>query len=526
MLPVLNASEMRLADENTIKHIGMPQLVLMERAALESKRIILEHYQNQLTKNAKILIVAGKGNNGGDGVALARLFYLDGYDVTVYVSPERERFSEALKKQLEIADFYGIKLESDFETVRNQKYTFIIDALFGIGLGRDLSDKYIKLISDLNNMSAIKVALDIPSGVCADNGRIFNAAFQADMTITFGFFKTGLLLYPGKSYCGNVIVTDIGIVESGFMDMIPCGYTYPKDLKTTDIFNKRTDNSHKGTYGKVLLVAGSENAPGAALLAGKSILRTGAGMLKVLTPLCNKELLLSNLPEAMFADSEQTDIKEVVKWCDQIVIGPGLGKTENTKGLFMNIVKALLDEYQVKKSSEDTCRISLVVDADGLNLMSENEDLYQEVQILAKYTPIILTPHMAELARLLKVNVKELSANRLELLSDFCKQTGFLVASKDAVTIVSRYTDSFEFYVNQTGNNGMATAGSGDVLAGIIGAVLAGIKNKSFENCFDGTVHAVYLHGMAGDMAAGKTGKASMLAGDIIEQLPILLKEL
>ena len=526
MLPVLSASEMRFADENTIKYIGMPQLVLMERAALESKRVISEHYQKLLSDNAKILIVAGKGNNGGDGVALARLFYLSGYDVTVYVSSEREHFSEALKKQLEIADFYHIKIESDYETIKNQKYTFIIDALFGIGLGRNLSDEYQQLISDLNQMSAVKVALDIPSGVSADDGYIFGTAFRADMTITFGFLKTGLLLYPGKTYCGNVIVADIGIDSFGFMDRIPCGYTYPRDLKTTDIFNKRTDNSHKGTYGKVLLVAGSENAPGAALLAGKSVLRTGAGMLKVLTPLCNKELLLSNLPEAMFADSEQADIKEEIKWCDQIVLGPGLGKTENTKRLFMDIVKTLLEECSNGEISKEAFRLSLVIDADGLNLISEYEDLYKNVQTLAKYIPIVLTPHMAELARLMKTSVKELSENRVALLNTFCKKMGCIVVSKDAVSLVGMYTDAFRFYVNQTGNNGMATAGSGDVLAGIIGAVLAGIKNKSFENCFDGTVHAVYLHGMAGDMAAEKAGKASMLAGDIIGQLPILLKEL
>ncbi|MBE5853376.1 MAG: NAD(P)H-hydrate dehydratase [Lachnospiraceae bacterium] len=525
MLPVLNADEMRLADENTIKYFKMPQLVLMERAALETKRMTLEQYHKQLSDDAKILIVAGKGNNGGDGVALARLFHLAGYDVTVFISPERDRFSDALKKQVEIADVYKLRIESDFETIQNQKYTLIVDALFGIGLSRQLSDEYQRIITILNEMSGIKVALDIPSGLCADDGHVFGTVFHADMTITFGFLKTGLLLYPGKAYCGNVIVADIGIDKASFREMSPNGFTYPKNLKMTDIFPKRMDNSHKGTYGKVLLVAGSEAAPGAALLAGKSILKTGAGMLKVLTPLCNKELLLSALPEAMFAASEHTDMKEALTWCDQLVIGPGLGTSEDAKNLFINIVKLLQEEFTSFEPMK-TARLSIVIDADGLNLMAEHEDLFKHLRTLATRVPIILTPHMAELARLMKISVKELSDNRLELLNTFCQKTGCIVVSKDAATLVGMYSNAFRFYVNQTGNNGMATAGSGDVLAGITGAVLAGIKNKTFENCFDGTVHAVYSHGLAGDMAADKIGKASMLAGDIIEQLPILLKEL
>lgn len=525
MLHVLNAREMRTADENTIQKIGVPQLVLMERAALESKNIILEKYKEHLSKGASILIIAGNGNNGGDGVALARLFHLMGMDVTILISSFQEKYSDALKKQCEIADFYQIKTEHDIEKIKDNKYRLIVDALFGIGVSRDLSKEHQNLLSIVNRMQAIKVALDIPSGICADNGHVFGGAFQADLTITFGFLKVGLLLYPGKQYCGQVVVADIGIDKYSLLNSAPMAFTYEKEAVLTDILERRSDNSHKGTYGKVLLLAGSKDAPGAALLAGRSIMRAGAGMLKLITPSCNKEMLLSNLPEAMFADAENVEISDAVKWCDQIVVGPGLGKGEDARRLFTQLIQELLEINHSQKGIQ-LSKYSIIIDADGLNLMAEDEVLYNEVVRLAENMPVIITPHMAELARLMKVSVKELAENRLSLLENFSQNTGFITVSKDAVSVVCINKTGFRYYINQTGNNGMATAGSGDVLSGILGAVLGCEKEKTMERCFIAATKGVYLHGLAGDAAAGKNSKASLVASDIIEQLPNLLKGL
>ena len=554
---VVTAQEMRRADENTITRFGVPQFVLMERAALSAQDFIIEEWQNLFTKRVRILIVAGNGNNGGDGVALARLFYLQGHRVTVLVSGKEEKYSDALTCQMRILERYKAEEERQRSTntdrtleiitddmweknVRQsgENYELVVDALFGVGLSRPLNGADREKVEWMNSLHGKKAALDIPSGVSAQDGSIPGGFFQADLTVTFGFQKTGMLLYPGKEFCGKIRCAGIGITEDSFLGKYPAGITLDKGeaarKECLDTFLHRKKNSHKGNYGKVLLFAGSTKSPGAALLAGRAVLRSGAGMLQFISTPENRDLILSELPEAMYqAVTRDTDWDMLLDWCDAVIAGPGIGLEKETGENLWKIM-TLMSEAKERKP--------LVLDADGLNLAASSERLFR---LIKQYTAaggiVIMTPHMAEFARLLHSSMEELQAERMKKLECFARESGVILAGKDAVTVVC-YADEagqFHYYINQTGNSGMATAGSGDVLSGIVGALTAlcavrlreqgNLRGKlSFEEnftkkaYFEAVYRAVFVHGLAGDRAAEKYGEISMKAGDIIDALPEL----
>lgn len=552
---VVNGEEMQRADENTISCFGVPQLVLMERAALAAKEMMEAEWPDIFARRAHILLALGNGNNGGDGAALARLFYLSGHQVTVLVSGKEEKYSSALKKQLEILERYKSageeggafasgrgKLSVLTDEKRLQKrmqeepgYDLIVDALFGIGLSRMIDGPCREKILWLNGLSGKKAALDIPSGVSAENGRIWGTAFRADLTVTFGFLKAGMLLYPGKECCGESKVADIGITEESFLKEYPAGLTMgrggrenPSTRYAEGLPFRRKQDGHKGSFGKVLLFAGSTGAGGAALLTGEAVLRSGAGMLRIVSCAENRELVLTRLPEAMYQESgENTDWEKLLDWCDAVVAGPGIGTGSLAEESLKKIVTLLSEKFREKP---------LVLDADGLNLAAASRELAEK---LREHTAlggiVIMTPHMAELGRLLHCAVDELQAERMERTKRFAAESGAIMVSKDAATIVC-YTDGagdFHYYINQTGNSGMATAGSGDVLSGITGAfaAFAAVRQREWEKgisgkrpdpatvYFEAVCKAVYAHGAAGDKAAKKYGEVSMKAGDIIGML-------
>lgn len=567
---IVSAEEMQRADENTINYFGIPQLVLMERAALTAKELMERRWQGILGEGARVLIACGNGNNGGDGAALARLLFLAGCDVTVLVSGEPEKYSSALRKQMEILERYCAdkrsksrddasnitmitdddwKQERERERIRKAErktgaekdgclrgYDLVVDALFGIGLSRPIGGIYREKIEWLNRLGGKKAALDIPSGISARDGSVLGSAFRADLTVTFGFWKRGMLLYPGRDICGETIVADIGITRESFLGTCPAGGTIGradrakkriKDSVYLGTIIKRSQNSHKGTYGKVLLFAGSAGAPGAALLAGEAVLRSGAGMLRMVSPAENRELVISGLPEAMYqALNEETDWEKLLGWCDAVVAGPGIGRCDLAERSLEKILTVM---------SETGARKPIVLDADGLNLLAFSERLSELVKGYAGQGGIVMmTPHMAEFARLLHCSVQDLQKERMERLEEYCHKMGAILVSKDAATVVGYGGDcqNFRYYINQTGNSGMATAGSGDVLSGIMGALAAftavslrehGEEADRGAAYFQAAYHAVYLHGLAGDAAAEKYGEASMKAGDIIRALPKLL---
>ncbi len=492
---VLKADEMKMCDQNTIKRVGLPSMALMERAALA----VCEEIAATEQKMDKALVVAGVGNNGGDGLAAGRLLALQGVQVTFYMAGSPEKMSEETKKQVFILKNLGISIQSKLD---DAEYDMVVDALFGIGLSREVQGDYAEIIQKINRyrqQGAFICCVDIPSGICADTGKILGCGVQADLTVTFGFIKRGHLLYPGKKYTGMLKVKDIGIPKEAFFGKKPQAFCYEsQDIPM--ILPVRALDGNKGTFGKVILIAGSRDMSGACLLCAKAVLRAGAGMVKIITPACNREIVQIALPEAMLYTFEETPCREKLweafSWADVAVAGPGMGTDENAR---------MLMEYVLEQN-----RIPTVIDADGLNLLAAHKELEKHAENGAGKN-LILTPHPGELVRLLKTGKEEYRREREQLVLKLAGKFGCTVAAKDAATLVAQ-AGRKEIYINTSGNDGMAAAGSGDVLAGIIGGLLAqGMK------AFEAACAGVYLHGAAGNKAAEWMGHYGMTATDIID---------
>ncbi len=487
---LVTSAEMKRYDSNTINKIGIPGLVLMERAALAIFMQIEKFFERERNAERSIMILAGVGNNGGDGLALARLLLDRGYKVGIWCVGKEDKETEQWKQQATILKRYGV---NDFSSnIRELEYTILVDALFGVGLSREVTGEYAEAIMFFNQKKGFKVAVDIPSGLDADSGSILGCAVKADMTVTFAFGKRGLFLYPGCEFAGEVIIAEIGITEKSFFGEIPTMYYYDEIAKV--MLPARRGDSNKGTFGKVLLIAGSMNMAGAAILAAKAAYRTGAGMVKVITPPENRIVLQTAVPEALLGNI--IDLEDALDWADVVVIGPGMGKGEvATESL----------KCVIEKSS-----LPLVIDADGLNLLAEDEELQQ---ILAdREGGVIVTPHVGELARLVRREISVLKENLPLWGMRLAERLHVVVVAKDARTFVCQ--DNKPVCVNVRGNSGMATAGSGDVLAGVIAGLLAQRRNT-----FEAAAEGVYLHALAGECVAKEMGEHAVMAGDIIEKL-------
>lgn len=494
---VLKAGEMKACDKDTINRIGIPSMVLMERAALS----VVEELSGRGVLQKRILVVAGCGNNGGDGLAIGRLLSLKGADVTFFLAGKPEKMTDETRQQWDIIRNLGFEVQSKLE---NMEYDMVIDALLGIGLSRAVSGDYLAIIQRMNlyrNRGAYVCSIDIPSGICADTGRIMGDAVQADLTVTFGFAKRGHFLYPGKEYTGKLLVRDIGITEKSFKAGKPSAFYYERE-EIQGLMPLRRVDGNKGTFGKVLLAAGSRDMGGACVLCGSSILRSGAGMVKVISPACNRQILQQTLPEAMLCTYEEKPdekkIKEALMWCDVVVAGPGLGTDQNAAAL----MRILLEDKE----------LPMIIDADGLNLISASEEL-TKLTSERKKGRTILTPHPGELVRLLHTDMEEYRSDREGLARHLAEKFGCVVAAKDAVTMVLGSEDN-RLYLNTTGNDGMATAGSGDVLAGVIG----GLTAQGMEP-FEAACLGVFLHGIAGENASVRYGRYGVTASDIVKEL-------
>ena len=504
---IVTASEMKKYDRNTSSYFGIPSLVLMERAALA----VVEEIELRYKEKKRILIVAGSGNNGGDGVAIGRILFQKGHIVTVFFPGNLEKCSEETKTQLQIYKKYGQKVT---DKMPESEYDIIIDAVLGTGLNREIEGIYRQTISDINQKEGIKIAVDIPSGLHADNGRVLGICVKADITVTFAFKKRGMILYPGAEYCGKIICKDIGITRASFLDEEPLMYSYQAD----DIkrLPKRNRAGNKGSFGKILLLAGSVNMSGACVLSGLSAYRSGAGLVRIVTPWGNREIVQKMLPEAIL-DTYEDDpeiigrrIEEGIQWADCIVIGPGIGKSEISHLLVQLVLRQI--------------ETPLILDADALNLIAEDSKLQKMVGENAKQgATIIMTPHMGEFSRLTQIPMGRLKEEIIEAILKYRQMYGVTLVCKDARTIccgMDENNEKIRLYINQSGNDGMATAGSGDVLAGII----AGMAVQHLTP-FEAACLGVYIHGMAGDLASQASNRYSMMANDMIEQLKYILRE-
>ncbi|MFY9612894.1 MAG: NAD(P)H-hydrate dehydratase [Tissierellaceae bacterium] len=491
---LVTSNEMKACDYNTINKIGIPSMVLVERAALGALEELVDHGFDL----SRVLVVCGRGNNGADGFALARLLHLKGVSVDILFIDRDKKSTPETSQQISIVQNYGIGI---LDQVDFTAYTTIVDGLLGVGLSRDVEGAYADIIEGINQSQARVLALDIPSGISADDGKVMGKAVLADKTVTFGFKKLGLVLYPGARYAGELVVKDIGLTEIGFEGKLPKVSSHtPEDMEMLPV---RQPYSNKGTFGRVLVVAGSTNMSGAAYLSAKAAYRMGVGLVNIYTVEENREILQTQLPEAILTtyDSQNPDLGDLIAKIQEarvIVVGPGMGRSLSTRIILETVLKV--------------SEVPLVIDADAVNILAENPDLLEDHR-----QDIILTPHLGEMGRLIKKNTRQISENIIAEAEDFARKKGLNCVLKDTRTVIARRDG--QVFLNQSGNDGMATAGSGDVLTGIIAGLIAqGLGSMEAASL------GVYIHGLAGDRAAEKLGRHALMAGDIIDSLHYILR--
>ena len=491
---LVNSREMKNCDRNTIEEFGVPSEVLMERAALSVVSCIKEgRYPMD-----RILVVCGNGNNGGDGVAVARLLALEGYDVTILLADSAKKFSDGMKRQTDIAKKYGLNIIEEWQ---DKDYTLIVDAIFGIGLSRAIEGKLAILMEHINASKSNVVSIDIASGISTDSGQVMGIAVKADMTVTFAYKKLGQILYPGADYTGILKVCDIGIEAHSWLGKKPSYYAVQK--KDLAFLPKRENRSHKGSYGKVLLIAGSSNMAGAAILAAKAAYASGAGLVRVFTAEENRTAILSNVPEAILIaygakKTEKAELTAAIQWADVVAIGPGIG-TDAWAG---EMVKTVLNVSSVP----------VIMDADALNILAMDSN-----QLLRPHTELIVTPHLGEMASLREVPVSYIKDNLISEAEEFARTYNVICVLKDARTICS--IPYGKTYVNLSGNHGMATAGSGDVLCGLLAGLVAQGTSPELAAPL-----GVYIHGRSGDMMAEEVGYHGLMASDIAAGIKKVMK--
>ena len=490
MRAVLNAQEMKNLDQKTIE-MGIPSLVLMERAALS----VADEIMFRRLPMQKVLVVCGTGNNAGDGIAVARILYLRGIAVDVFIAGERIKFSDQMRQQVIAAENFGLHF---INSADYQKYTLIIDAIFGIGLKRDVTGFYAKVIKEINLCDAFKVSVDIPSGIHTDDGRVMGTAVKADMTVTFAALKTGLCLYPGAAYAGEVLVKDIGIPVPVFGSDEACS-VYACEDQDLKIRPDRFPAGNKSTFGKLLIIAGSEKMCGAAYLSAKAAMHTGAGMVKLYTHSLNRSPVFSRLPELLITtyDEEGWDAEPLIKdmeWADFVLIGPGL----DTGVLSTKILNTFLDN----------CRKPALMDADALNMISVRKEVLKDLPY-----PIVITPHIGEMARLTGYSSAEIKAAPFRIAEEFASEYGVTCMLKDARTVIAEPDHSK--YINLSGNSTLSKAGSGDILAGMTASFCMQYPYLHIPPF----VLSAYLHGKSGEKAGEKYSQAGARPEHVLEAI-------
>ena len=494
-MKILTANQIKNCDIATIEK-GISSIELMEKAAKNCCDWITDNFRN----TNKFLIFCGNGNNGGDGFAIARMLYEKSYDVEVYINEGESKFSpdaEINFKKVKTISGIDIRYFSEFSMINNEK-SVIIDAIFGYGLNRELSGEVKSVIEKLNQINVPKISIDIPTGLFTD--KIINensTVFKTDVTLTFQFFKRSFLHPETGKFCGKIIVLNIDL-DRDFINEIETDYFVIDEKLINNIYKPREDFSHKGTFGKSILVGGSYGKIGAVLMSTLSALKTGSGLTFTIAPECGNFILQSQIPEAMFMESGEKYLDKIeIQEKAVYGIGPGLGKEKQTQ-------KALFDLLGNYKKP-------IVLDADALNILAENHKL----DLIPKYSAI--TPHPLEFERLFGKTKN--SFERIELARQKAKELQIFIVLKDHHTAV--ITPEKKVYYNITGNSGMAKGGSGDVLTGILTSLIS--QKYDIENA---CIFGVWLHGKAGDFAAEKFSKEAMLPTDLINEIGEVFKYL
>ena len=520
-LPILTAVQMKACDDHTIHTVGVPSQTLMERAA--AKAALFLNRRADLFPAGRILLLCGSGNNGGDGFAMAR-FLADGScgdprpvtvlytgRLTVEGTPDEGHMSPECARQYNLAreEWITILPVSEWREATKEA-AVVVDAVFGIGLDRPVEGEIASLLTAVAASGLPVLAVDVPSGVNADTGEIMGVALPATATVTMQALKAGLLRYPGADLCGEISVADLGI------DLTPVEKPYARladEALLRRILPPRARRSHKGTYGWVALMCGSEGMSGAAVLATRAALRSGVGLARVLTPDCNRVVLQTAVPEAIVSVYATPAEAAGYAEADALVLGCGLGISELSREALRGVLKVCPADGAVP----------VVLDADGINHAVKDPSLWGD--LLAHHRQVVITPHPVEMSRLCGKSVPEILAHPVEVAKAFADTWGVTVVLKDAHTVIA--SPDGDVFMCAAGNAGMATGGSGDALAGVIGSLLAQNHRRIGVDVTVAEIAAagVCLHAKAGDLAAEDLGEYGMLPSDLIERLPRVCKE-
>ena len=512
-MKISSVEEMQTMDKNAIEKFSIAEELLMENAGLAAYFVILKEFG---IRNKQFDVFCGTGNNGGDGFVAARKIHSMGGKVRVFIIGDSHRFKGAAKKNFEIISRLPIKIKH-IESVESLKEDIlccdaIIDALFGTGLIRNIEGVYRDVIQLINGSGKRVFSIDIPSGINGDSGKMMGTAVKADYTITYGTPKIGNVLYPGYEHCGKLYVSHISFPPS----------LYNKDSLKTEIslpvmLPERNKNAHKGDFGDVLFIAGASNYYGAPYFSALSFLKAGGGYSRLASPSSVTPFIASKGSEIVFIPQEETGsgsislknkdrLLELSGQVDMTVLGPGLSLNEETQELVRQLTK------DINKP--------LLIDGDGITALSKNIEILKERQY-----PTVLTPHLGEMSRITNIPIHEIDEHKIEILREETENSGAIIVLKGAHSLIG--CPDGKISINMSGNSGMATAGSGDVLTGTICAMfgLGVSRGKSTGFSLEDAVRTgVFMHGFSGDLAAQDKGEDGITAQDIMDYLPRALK--
>ena len=513
-MKIVTAHAMQELDRRAIEEYGIPGRDLMEQAGRGCAEHIKAVYGTG--DNRRVVILAGKGNNGGDGYVIARYLQEMGWQVLVIVLAERDTITgDALTNLVRLPDTLLSFCPGRGEIAKRhladlQSADLLIDALLGTGLAKDLRGSYREAVELLNKLSAPVVAVDIPSGIHGTTGRIMGHAVKADLTVTFAFAKLGHMLYPAADYVGELRIVDIGIPEKLMQQAT--GYLYLTTASMSHLVTRRDRQAHKGNYGHCLIIAGSTGKTGAAALAANSAVRTGSGLVTLAVPASLNHILEIKTTEPMtvplpddgsgrLAAESIPVIAALLEGKAAVAIGPGLDRSPACTAIVQQLIRTVTQP--------------LLLDADALNALSEDTGVLEQ----KASDNIILTPHPGEMSRLLGSPLPDMAAVRISVAQEFARTRGVYVILKGARTVIA--APDGRVAINGSGNPGMASGGMGDTLTGIIVSLL-GQGYDAWDACCLG----VFLHGLAGDLVAEQQGEAGLTATDLQQQIPYTINKL
>jgi NAD(P)H-hydrate epimerase len=514
-MKTVTSKQMRKIEQIAIDELGIPSILLMEHAALQLAKHCFKALKE--IKNPKVLIISGAGNNGGDGMALARHLHLKGIETNVIhirdinvnpgqINDAAAYFTMIKKLEIPIVQLHHADRLTDIQSII-EVYDLVVDAMLGTGLSRNVEGSYKFLIEMINRYAKYIISVDIPSGVHSDTGRIMGCAVRAAETVTFCSPKTGLFLYPGAEYAGKVHIEDISIPGT-LIDRINIETEILTDSEARALLPIRKQRSNKGTFGRIMVFAGSNEMPGAAALTCSAVYKTGGGLVNacVVSDTAKvihhwqREVITRIVPDknGMYCKKSLSALTEEISRANVIVIGPGIGRSSDVKEFVYELL--------------NIAKVPLVLDADALFAVSENVNILKTLKV-----PCVITPHPGEMSKLTGLNISEVLDNTIGVAAKFSGEFNVVTLLKDAHTIIANPNGAIN--INTTGNNALAKAGTGDVLTGMI----AGFIAQSGLDIFTASILGAYFHGKAGEAAVMGKSHYGITASDVLNCIPAVM---